>query len=111
MSSHWGKKYLRGTAYERQDGKCMWCGEVVAEEEATAEHIVRRFEGGKTIDRNIGMSCGPCNWGRHRQRKQEDAHVRAWRHFLSRTLSQSDAHVRRWRRVLIKEMRKVESEK
>lgn len=48
-------------AYERQEHKCVKCGEIFAFEEMEADHIDPWSKGGKTVPENCQMLCRRCN--------------------------------------------------
>lgn len=61
------RKYCE-QAYERQGGKCYWCGcEMTWGEDppkshtATAEHLKPRADGGRSTKSNIVAACAKCN--------------------------------------------------
>ena len=65
-------KALRKEAYDRQRGKCYWCGtpmktstELNDPLRCTADHLIPLNEGGKTCRENIVAACSKCNHGRH----------------------------------------------
>lgn len=76
------KKKLRKAAFQRQGGKCYWCGCAMiykTQENAhelhenkemlslmcTADHVTQRSIGGKTSKDNIVAACFGCNTRRH----------------------------------------------
>ena len=59
-------KQCREKEWRRQEGLCMWCNKLVSAEQATLEHILPLGKGGNSELTNLGMSCGPCNWNRHK---------------------------------------------
>jgi 5-methylcytosine-specific restriction endonuclease McrA len=50
-------KALKRQALHEQGGKCHWCGEPLAVEDATADHLVPRYAGGTTRHGNIVAAC------------------------------------------------------
>lgn len=49
------------TAYERQGGKCIICGEHFNIDEMEGDHITPWSNGGKTLQENCQMLCKDCN--------------------------------------------------
>lgn len=59
---------IRVTAYNRDGGKCRYCGVEVDLSapgtpwlSAQADHVLPHSRGGKTVLANIWTACGPCN--------------------------------------------------
>ena len=48
-------------AYERQDHKCVNCGNVFDFEQMQGDHIIPWSQGGRTVDENLQMLCQKCN--------------------------------------------------
>lgn len=62
---------LRRQVIERDGGVCtirLPCCTTIA---TTADHIVGRAQGGRTIESNLRASCKPCNEARRRQQARE----------------------------------------
>jgi 5-methylcytosine-specific restriction endonuclease McrA len=57
-------KRFRNAAFDRQEGLCCWCGKDVPRSRATAEHVIPRARGGRTVQENIAMACEECNLAR-----------------------------------------------
>ena len=68
-------KFSRENVYTRDKGRCQYCGKSVARPEATYDHVVPRFHGGKTKWENIVIACHPCNQ-KKRDRTPEQAGMR-----------------------------------
>lgn len=71
--THQRVKNWRETAFRRQGGLCYWCDEpmllIAAQDHprfCTAEHLVRKADGGKNSYTNVVAACFECNNGRHR---------------------------------------------
>lgn len=47
--------------YERDGGKCCYCGKKITQKEATVDHVIPRSKGGKSTWDNVALSCGHCN--------------------------------------------------
>ena len=54
-------KAMRRSAYERQAGKCLACGDKFDISEMQGDHIKPWSKGGPTNEDNCQMLCGPCN--------------------------------------------------
>ncbi|MFJ7438060.1 HNH endonuclease [Methylorubrum thiocyanatum] len=69
-------KRLRIAAYIRQKNRCYWCGKTNLRrgdpsgewhpDTMTAEHLVRRADGGQNTAENVVAACAQCNSGRER---------------------------------------------
>ncbi|MGN7124340.1 HNH endonuclease [Methylorubrum thiocyanatum] len=67
---------LRAEAYARQKKRCYWCGKTNLHpikpgepwdpDALTAEHLVRKADGGKDTAKNIVAACAQCNTDRER---------------------------------------------
>ena len=55
------ESFTRQNVYERDGGKCMYCGDSVSRNKFTFDHVIPKSRGGKTIWQNIVCSCLPCN--------------------------------------------------
>lgn len=60
----------RGKAYEKQGGRCFWCGVPTRRlardrgnhlQYSTAEHLIPKSRGGTNAQRNIVSACKSCN--------------------------------------------------
>ena len=51
----------RRSVYEKQEGKCYYCGKPFPIEKMHADHIIPWSKGGRTIEENCCMSCIECN--------------------------------------------------
>lgn len=78
---------LRRQAFEREGGRCYYCGVrmwlvspdelpatprsagSVAKLQCTAEHLVPRSEGGRDTLANIAAACAHCNHTRHKRKQ------------------------------------------
>jgi hypothetical protein len=47
--------------YERDGGKCAYCGQPVPPDEATRDHVVPRCRGGQDTWENLVLACRRCN--------------------------------------------------
>jgi 5-methylcytosine-specific restriction endonuclease McrA len=56
-----GIRFSRENVYARDGAKCQYCGDHVARNEATYDHVVPRAKGGVTTWENIVIACVPCN--------------------------------------------------
>ena len=69
---------LRAQAYKKQGGLCWWCGKEMIWHSGgelpkpwnnprvcTAEHLIRKVDGGRTTASNIVAACAWCNNRRH----------------------------------------------
>lgn len=54
-------KFSRENVYERDHGKCQYCGTQVPRVDATYDHVTPRRLGGQTTWENIVICCVPCN--------------------------------------------------
>ncbi|WP_333597402.1 HNH endonuclease signature motif containing protein [Chryseobacterium flavum] len=46
---------------EKQNGKCIGCGEAKTVDEVDGHHIIRHADGGKTTLENAAALCKPCH--------------------------------------------------
>jgi len=53
--------FTRQNVYERDCGKCVYCGREVSKNKFTFDHVIPKSRGGKTIWQNIVCSCLKCN--------------------------------------------------
>ena len=51
----------RRSVYEKQEGKCAYCGKPFPIEKMHADHIIPWSQGGRTIEDNCQMTCIECN--------------------------------------------------
>jgi len=51
----------RRSVYEKQEGKCYYCGKPFPIEKMHADHILPWSKGGRTIEDNCCMACIECN--------------------------------------------------
>lgn len=56
----WVRMYRREARAE-QNGKCCYCRWPLSDEDATADHVVARKNGGTTKRANIKAACSECN--------------------------------------------------
>lgn len=56
-----GPKFNRHNVYLRDQGKCQYCGSRVSKSDFTYDHVIPRKLGGKTVWKNVVISCFPCN--------------------------------------------------
>ena len=74
---------LRRLAFERQDGRCFYCGAAMwlgssigpSRLRCTAENLVPRSEGGSETSDNIVAACVHCNRTRHKRKQPPPSHV------------------------------------
>ena len=52
---------MKQKVYEKQDGKCVECGNHFEISEMEGDHITPWHEGGKTDEKNCQMLCKDCN--------------------------------------------------
>ena len=55
------ESFTRHNVYERDGGKCMYCGRPVSRNKFTFDHVIPKSRGGKTNWNNIVCSCLDCN--------------------------------------------------
>jgi 5-methylcytosine-specific restriction endonuclease McrA len=60
-SIHFYKSFSRKNVYERDEGKCQYCGIDLSLSDMTFDHVVPRARGGETKWHNIVCSCVSCN--------------------------------------------------
>lgn len=78
---------LRRRAFNRQGGRCYYCGvcmwlespdelllgtrshRAIEKVRCTAEHLIAQCDGGRTAATNIVAACARCNRGRHKLHK------------------------------------------
>lgn len=53
--------FNRKNVYIRDNGCCMYCGKKVSLNAMTFDHVIPRYDGGKTCWENIVISCFKCN--------------------------------------------------
>lgn len=80
--------HRRRVKFERQDGRCWWCGErmtlergkakVVPANFATFEHLVRRADGGAGMPDNVVLACRVCNNERHNRPRDVPVEGTGW---------------------------------
>lgn len=56
-----GVPFSRRGIYERDNGKCQYCGRFVHKGEMTLDHVVPVCRGGATTWENCVLACGRCN--------------------------------------------------
>jgi 5-methylcytosine-specific restriction endonuclease McrA len=54
-------KFNRSNVYQRDNGKCQYCGQKVKMKDFTYDHVTPRAQGGITSWENIVVACVPCN--------------------------------------------------
>lgn len=54
-------KFSRENVYTRDKGQCQYCNKNVSRQEATYDHVIPKYYGGKTKWDNIVIACHPCN--------------------------------------------------
>lgn len=55
------ESFTRQNVYDRDGGKCMYCGEKISRAQFTFDHVIPKSRGGKTVWQNIVVSCLKCN--------------------------------------------------
>lgn len=55
------ESFTRQNVYERDGGKCMYCGCEVSRNKFTFDHVIPKSRGGKTKWQNIVCACLKCN--------------------------------------------------
>lgn len=53
--------FTRRNIYDRDDGRCQYCGRGVGAKEFTLEHVTPRSRGGRTTWDNVIVACPSCN--------------------------------------------------
>jgi len=66
------KSFKRKNIYERDEGRCQYCGESVSYNKYQMEHVIPASRGGKLNWTNIVVSCPDCN-SKKRNRTPEEA--------------------------------------
>lgn len=61
MSSSWCSTVKRRAIYERDGGKCGYCGKTISFKRHTIDHIQPRTRGGNNNNQNLITSCMACN--------------------------------------------------
>jgi 5-methylcytosine-specific restriction endonuclease McrA len=51
----------RQRVFERDDYRCVYCGQQFAADELTVDHVEPQLRGGDRSDGNLVTACGPCN--------------------------------------------------
>lgn len=54
-------KFNRHNVFLRDRGRCQYCGQKVSRSNFTYDHVVPRRQGGKTVWKNVVISCFGCN--------------------------------------------------
>jgi 5-methylcytosine-specific restriction endonuclease McrA len=62
---------VRRRVYDRDRGRCVYCGDPLAFVEATLDHRTPRVLGGKTVDANLVLACDECNKAKGSRTEQE----------------------------------------
>jgi 5-methylcytosine-specific restriction endonuclease McrA len=71
LSDHKLLRVLRAAAARQQNDRCYWCGIQMTHNDSqhptfcTADHLIPKHNGGRTIHGNIVAACRKCNNGRH----------------------------------------------
>src|SRR3954464_12849984 len=56
-----GSLMKRQRIFERDDYRCVYCGEQFPVEELTVDHVQPRVKGGDRSEGNLVTACGACN--------------------------------------------------
>lgn len=51
----------KSEVYDREQGKCFFCGKELTFEEATLEHLLAKIHGGNNTLHNTTIACSECN--------------------------------------------------
>ncbi len=54
-------KFSRRNIYERDQGQCQYCGQDLARQEITYDHVIPKSQGGGTSWENVVTCCLKCN--------------------------------------------------
>ncbi len=54
-------KFSKTNVFARDKGRCRYCNKKLTMDSATYDHVVPRAQGGKTLWKNIVISCKKCN--------------------------------------------------
>jgi 5-methylcytosine-specific restriction endonuclease McrA len=54
-------RFSRTNVYLRDHGQCQYCGQRIARNNSTLDHVVPVSKGGKTTWENCTTACAPCN--------------------------------------------------
>ena len=76
-----GVRFSRHSVFERDKGRCQYCGFAVPRDEATYDHVIPRSRGGRTTWTNVVIACIPCN-----QAKADQTPVEAGMRLLSKPI-------------------------
>jgi len=74
------KQSKKRLLYERQRGRCHYCGNPFTIAQLTFDHVLRRKDGGTSTITNLVLACRPCN----QYREMADASPEAKQRFLKR---------------------------
>jgi len=69
------KPFTRRNVYDRDDGKCQYCGKEISLSKMTFDHVIPKSEGGLTNWQNIVCSCVKCN-SKKSNRTPDQAHMK-----------------------------------
>ncbi len=58
----------RRRIYERDDYRCVYCGEQFPAEELTLDHVLPRVKGGDRSEGNLVTACSTCNTAKGHRR-------------------------------------------
>src|SRR5690606_12093917 len=56
-----GVKFSRVNVFARDEHRCQYCGQRLAANKLTYDHVIPRSAGGRTEWTNIVTACRPCN--------------------------------------------------
>ncbi len=61
----------RKQIFERDENRCVYCGERFPSEELTLDHVEPRVKGGDRSEGNLVTACIPCNTAKGHRRLSE----------------------------------------
>lgn len=67
------KKIKKNILYDKQKGKCLYCGNGVTIHQLTFDHVIRRKDGGTGYISNLVLACTFCNQYRELENASEEA--------------------------------------
>ena len=64
-------RYSKEAVYNRDQGRCCYCGRFILLSEATRDHVIPRSQGGRTNWTNIVTACVACNQHKRNRTPQQ----------------------------------------